>query len=93
MFPLVKSLTRPDKLGTRVDSMPARIALFGKISVSARVKRFKQVLFAERITSDGITIAKLKKKRKVIQLHVRIVSVMVAIKHGVINIQRSRRLF
>ena len=32
------SLTRPDKLGTRVDSMPARIALLGKISVSARVK-------------------------------------------------------
>ena len=31
-------LTRPNKLGTRVDSMPARIALFGKISVSVRVK-------------------------------------------------------
>ena len=30
-------LTRADELGTRVDSMPVRIALFGKISVSARV--------------------------------------------------------
>ena len=31
-------LTRADKLGTRVDGMPVRIALFGKINVSARVK-------------------------------------------------------
>ena len=53
-----KQLTRPDKLGTRVDSMPARIALFGKISVSARVKEPKQLFdfLKEAIENDKIEI-------------------------------------
>ena len=41
-------LTRPDKLDTRVDSTPAGIALFGKISVSARVN---EQLFVSKVVT------------------------------------------